>query len=263
MEQTAAEQRRHLEANGYLVLEQLADPDELPWLIEIYDRLFRERAGYAAGNHFDLAGDDDESPTPALPQILGPQRYAPGLIESRLHTNAEALVQRLLGPGARTHFAHAILKPARYGAPTPWHQDAAYWAPNRWHKAVSIWVPLTRATPQNGCMEFVAGSHLKDVVPHQSIGNNPRIHGLELTPQAHASMDPPVACPIPAGGATVHTPYTLHHTGPNVSDEPRRALILFGVLPGESREPPLAQPWMAEKQTARMAREAVHKADPG
>ncbi len=125
---------------------------------------------------------------------------------------------------------------------------------------MSVWVPLTDATIDNGCMEFVAGSHKSDVIAHQSIRNDPRIHGLELTPAAFAAMRKPIACPIPAGGATVHTAYTLHHTGPNLTDEPRRALILFGVLPGEPRDPPLDQPWMREKKTARLERESAHRA---
>lgn len=36
-----------------------------------------------------------------------------------------------------------------------------------------------------------------------------------------------VACPLPAGGMTIHQPKTLHYTGPNRTNTPRRAYILF------------------------------------
>ena len=54
---------------------------------------------------------------------------------------------------------HAILKPARIGGATPWHQDEAYWDPRYAHRAVSIWLALQPATLENGCMRFIAGSH--------------------------------------------------------------------------------------------------------
>jgi ectoine hydroxylase-related dioxygenase (phytanoyl-CoA dioxygenase family) len=46
------------------------------------------------------------------------------------------------------------------------------------------------------------------------------------------------ACELPAGGATVHDSRTLHYTGPNRTDRPRRAYILiFGNQPRERDEP--------------------------
>jgi ectoine hydroxylase-related dioxygenase (phytanoyl-CoA dioxygenase family) len=48
----------------------------------------------------------------------------------------------------------------------------------------------------------------------------------------------PVACPLPPGGATVHSGRTLHYAGPNTTDEPRRALIMaFFVEPRRLDQP--------------------------
>jgi len=96
--------------------------------------------------------------------------------------------------------------------------------------------PLQPATLANGCMQFVPGSHKHEVLPHHSINDDPRIHGQEVDT---TSTNDAVACPLPAGGATVHTNRTLHYAGPNQTDEPRRAyILLFGVPPVPRSEPP-------------------------
>jgi hypothetical protein len=43
-----------------------------------------------------------------------------------------------------------------------------------------------------------------------------------------------IACPLPLGGATVHLPRTLHHTGPNLTAMPRLAWSLEFAPRGRS-----------------------------
>src|SRR5690606_8524310 len=147
----------------------------------------------------------------------------PELNDSQLLKNVAEIGRQLLGPKAVASFGHAIYKPARHGAPTPWHQDAAYWEPSFHHHSISVWVPLQVATPENGCMYFVPRSHERapDVLTHRSINNDPRIHGLELVPELMDHVKDAVACPLPPGGGTFHGGYTLHFTPPNHSDIPR------------------------------------------
>lgn len=42
---------------------------------------------------------------------------------------------------------------------TPWHQDLPYW-PARGDQILSMWVPLDTASPENGVVTYVKGSHL-------------------------------------------------------------------------------------------------------
>lgn len=118
-----SEQIEFYHREGYLVLDSITTPEEVAWLREIYDRLFATRAGREEGNQFDLAGTDEEGKEAALPQILNPAKYAPELKNGLYRVNALAIAKQLLGPEANYQGEHAIFKPARIGAETPWHQD--------------------------------------------------------------------------------------------------------------------------------------------
>lgn len=238
-------------ANGYLSIDRIMPLEEVAWMREVYDRLFREQAGRDVGDQFDLAGTDEEGVPPVLPQILGPAKYAPELRESMLWVNAAHMVRQLLGDQASFGDGHMIFKPARIGAETPWHQDEAYWDPALHYTSLSIWVPLQEATIENGCMWFVPGSQDMEVVSHRSVGGDVRIHALEAL---KVDISSAVACPLPPGGATFHASRTLHYTGPNRSEIDRRAYILSGGLPAASRDDGRRFPWNEIKRTAREER---------
>jgi ectoine hydroxylase-related dioxygenase (phytanoyl-CoA dioxygenase family) len=237
-------------ANGFLALSVITTQDEVQWMREIYDHLFASRAGREEGNQFDLGGSDEEGKAAVLPQILNPSKYAPELKEGLFRVNAMHVAKQLLGEQVIPMGEHAILKPARYGAETPWHQDEAYWGEQMQYNSFSMWIPLQPATMENGCMQFIPASHKSDVVPHHSIGHDPRVHGLEMDALPDARQA--VACPIPAGGCTIHSNRTMHYAGANRSDIPRRALILgFGIKPTPYAGPPREFTWNKLKQTPR------------
>lgn len=238
--------------NGFLALDYLTTTDEVAWMRGIYDRLFASRAGRDVGDQFDLAGTDEEGKEAVLPQILGPVKYAPELAEGLFRVNALHICKQLLGPETTMGGDHAILKPARIGSETPWHQDEAYWDEEYLHNSVSIWMPLQEATIENGCMWFMPGTHKLDVRPHRPLGNDPRIHALEMVEDV--DMAKAVACPIPAGGCTIHHCRTFHYTGPNRSDGDRRAFIMGCGVPGQKLETPRDHYWNRVKKTAREER---------
>lgn len=236
---------------GYLALDSISTQEEISWMQGIYDMLFASRAGREEGNQFDLGGTDEEGSEAVLPQILNPTKYAPELKEGLFRVNAASIARQLLGPDAKWGGDHAIFKPARIGAATPWHQDESYWNPMMEYNSFSLWMPLQPATLENGCMQFVPRSHRLEVLAHHCINNDPRIHGLEVD---SADTSTAVACPLPPGGCTIHHNRTLHYAGPNMSEIPRRALILGFSLPAHPRTEPRSFPWNDLKQTPREAR---------
>jgi ectoine hydroxylase-related dioxygenase (phytanoyl-CoA dioxygenase family) len=240
--------------NGFLTLPAITTPDEVAALCDIYDHLFEIKAGRDSGDHLDLTTQDDGSQPEMLPQILNPSKYAPALVDTQLRRNAEAVAKQLLGHGAVFQFDHAIRKPARSGVDTPWHQDEAYNDPSMHYENLSIWIPLQEATLENGCMQFVPGSQKQGVIPHQPIGNDPKVIGLEV--QDLSVVSNAVACELAPGGATIHHCRTLHYTGPNTSAGPRRAYIVAFGTPPVPRKDGRDFPWLRIQQTAWQARAA-------
>lgn len=147
-------------------------------------------------------------------------------IESRLrrtgvYRRAGALAREILGPFAFCSFDHAIYKPAHNDAATPWHQDHAYVGLPQPADAIHIWIPLQAVDESNGCMWFIPGSHRAGPMSHR------RVAGTAATLETvDVGVQETVCCRLPLGGASVHTPLTLHMTGPNRTDRARKAWIL-------------------------------------
>ncbi len=218
--------------DGFLQLPRVAPDDEIEALKAVYDRLFTTETRQE--DRKELA-DLDEEGNETLPQILAPRKLAPELLETQYFDNAQAIARQLLGEDAEFTGDHAIRKPAHGGAETPWHQDEAYWNPALKYESLSFWMPFQEATVENGCMQFVPESHTHDVLPHHTLPG--AAEGLEVDDVDEYVSDA-VACELAAGEATVHSSRTLHYTGPNRTDEPRRAYILTFGLPTETRDQP-------------------------
>ena len=241
----------HFHNDGFLSIPKITTTAEISQIRSLYDGLFERRAGWEKGDFFDFAGQDGPGKTESVPQLLEPSKYAPMLKKTLFRSNAQYIAKQLLGPDAELVFEHAMMKPPRTGGETPWHQDEAFFPKFTNYRSVTFWLPLQPVDAANGCLDFIPGSHKGPLLPHQSINNDPRIHGLE-TLFADASRK--VTCPLVEGGATVHHYKTLHHAGPNTADGPRRAYALgFGV---RSRAYTLRSDfsWNLEKATARNKR---------
>jgi hypothetical protein len=179
--------------------------------------------------YYDMVERGAQEP-PALPTIVAPSNYAPELRGLPCRQRAAALARSLLGPDAVLSFEHAILKPALYGAATPWHQDEAYRRePAFLYEQVSFWIPLEDVTVDSGCLHYVPGSNTGPVLPHRSINNNSRSYALECSTPIAAGRGQPV--PVRAGDCTIHAGRTLHYAGPNQTARRRCAYILEFEVP--------------------------------
>lgn len=219
----------------------------------VLDRLFSEKTGWDRGAQFDMVGLDDGKAPARSPQIIDPVAFAPELRDTQFRANALAIARELLGSDVECSYEHAIYKPPRIGSGTPWHQDEAFHTdPTTEYDAISVWMPLQDVTNANGCLQFIPGSHLGEVLTHRSPNDDPRIHALECSGEFDRSAA--VTCPLPRGGATIHHGRTLHAAGANDSAMERCAYVLTFKTPSRPFSQSRHFSWNAEKQTARIAR---------
>jgi hypothetical protein len=215
--------------------------------------LHNENVGFEEGALFDAMGLDDGSTPPRFPQILHPRSFAPELIGNSFYQVARGIAEQLLGSEVRFKADISLMKPARIGDATPWHQDEAFQDPAFEYSEVSFWLALQPVDVPNSCMAYIPGSHKGPVLPHGFPGGDARIHALECV----SGYDPQAAvlCPLPAGGCVIHNQRTVHGAGPNTSDGDRLAYVLiFDRVPTPSRVH-REFPWRAEHRTARAQRE--------
>lgn len=128
--------------------------------------------------------------------------------------------------GLRVWHDQALIKPP-YGNPTAWHLDNPYWSFTS-RDALSIWVALEDATPQNGCLYYIPGSH-KTAQHDKNCGIGNVISELfQLYPEWLDIAPAQAACR--AGSAVWHNGMTAHGAGANMTPAPRPAMTC-GFMP--------------------------------
>jgi hypothetical protein len=239
---------------GFVSTPRITSDAELEWLRELYDRLFAERVQAVPGGYFDLSRPYDSPGEDLQPQIIAPEVRFAELRKTAFWANGRRVAAHLLGvePRELRGWGHMIRKPAKVGAPLPWHQDEAYWDPAFDYVALGCWMPLDPATLESGCMRFLPGSHRGDVRIHRHVGDDPTVHALVTD---DVDDHDAVAVPLPAGGAIFHHCRMVHSSLPNTSEHVRRAYANEWQLPPAKRATPFARPWIDEGKRAWDARE--------
>ncbi len=132
------------------------------------------------------------------------------------------LVRGLIGPCVKVFRDQMLLKPPGDQAKPP-HQDQSYFLVQPQDALVTAWIALDDATADNGCIQYISGSHRYGIFPNTAAPQRPTHHvpntgNLELTT--------PVECPVAAGSIIFHHGCTLHNSAENRTDTWRRALVL-------------------------------------
>jgi ectoine hydroxylase-related dioxygenase (phytanoyl-CoA dioxygenase family) len=131
-------------------------------------------------------------------------------------------------------------KPAKVGSEKPWHQDMAF-APadfhSRYGNVLTAWIAVDPATVDNGCLQFVPGSHKLGVLPH--VGDAEHADGQprqtapvepHVDPRTVAALRAPAYAQLSPGSGAVFDGYLVHRSAPNTSTAPRRAIsFVFGI----------------------------------
>jgi ectoine hydroxylase len=117
------------------------------------------------------------------------------------------------------------LKRPREGSGFRWHQDSPYWSHVCTHceRLPNVMVTLDDADRDNGCFRLVPGSHRHGFLP--GIGDGSRLGPLFTDPAAFDAGTQWLA-EVPAGSLVFFDAHTVHGSEPNLSDRPRRAIVL-------------------------------------
>jgi ectoine hydroxylase-related dioxygenase (phytanoyl-CoA dioxygenase family) len=119
------------------------------------------------------------------------------------------------------HSKIATKPPVPDAGPYRWHQDFAFF-PHTNTDLVAVMVMLDDATPDNGCMRFVPGSHRLGLLNHLDADGM-----FAECQESHRWADPEWLVDITprAGGISIHHCLMLHGSPVNRSGRPRRGLV--------------------------------------
>lgn len=220
--------REAFRRDGYVHLPGVMSDDEMADIEAVYDRFLRGEIAVAGKDFNDMTtGEHSTDPSGyAVVNVMVPRRYLPEWQGNLYERRAQSIAEQLCGEGMTIDFDQLLAKsPGRADAVFHWHQDQAYWIDTDDRRTATCWLAVDDSTIENGCMQFLPGSHHEAVRPHRPLhGDRSASHTL-ITDLGPDDVMRPVE--IRRGDITVHNEGVLHGSGGNTSPSSyRRAYIV-------------------------------------
>ncbi len=152
-------------------------------------------------------------------------QYDTGFLNFARHPAILDMVEQVLGPNFALWNSSFFAKPAGNGKRTPWHQDGEYW-PIRPLATCTVWIAVDAATPENGCLRVIRGSHQeRRLRRHRTVAAGEVTLTQELQPEEYDERQA-VDLVLAPGQVSLHDVFLLHGSEANTSDRPRRGMTL-------------------------------------
>ena len=208
------EQKHKLDTDGFFLLDHVFAPAEM-------DRVAALIEGYQKHHEELLAARGGTEGISRAGEITFTGHLAENDPEIRAFVSRPefvAIATELLGPDVDLYWNQSVFKQPEGTRQFPWHQDDGY-APVTPSPYLTLWLALNDATPENGCISVLPGSHAQGLAPH---------HDSPLGLVCHDADDPDqgVLVPVKAGSMAVFHSLTMHKSGANVSSGPRKAYVI-------------------------------------
>lgn len=218
------EQVKFFHDNGYLTGVRILTDEQI-------DALRTELAEFFEKNHdganlwYEYNSNESGDPNKVLFHALGAWRIRPAFHDSLWNPAFTVPASQLLGGPVRFWHDQLFCKPAKHGGVVAWHQDYSYWTRTKPMNHLTCWIGLDDATRDNGCLQYIPGSHKWKLLPITGLANNMDAIQTVLTPDQKKQFKP-VAVELKAGFAAFHHPLMVHGSYENRSDRSRRAMVI-------------------------------------
>lgn len=222
----SGDQVEFFENNGYLAGVRMLDD----WQINLLRNELGELSDVSHPGHnlfYEFHSNESTDPSTILFHALGAWRITPGFHDVLWNPRFLVAASQLLG-NVPVRFWHDQLfsKPAKKGGVVAWHQDYSYWTRTKPVAHLTCWCGLDDSTKENGCLQYIAGSHKWGLLPKPVIAGE--LHGIKdfLNDEQKKQFEKPQFAEVRAGEAIFHHSLTLHGSGENKSEKQRRAFVI-------------------------------------
>lgn len=106
----------------------------------------------------------------------------------------------------------------------PWHQDKSYWPDANANPVITVWIPLVDATLENGCLHIKPRTQNRKLLDWHAESHTGT--GYTALHEHQLGKRPTVALPVKAGTAILFNDRVLHMSTPNGSDHVRWSVDL-------------------------------------
>ena len=238
----SAEQIDFFHENGYLAGVKLLDESQLVALNKALEEVMDPKHARHALFH-EFHSNESSNPDTVLFHSLGHWRIAEAFHDAIWNPAFRMVASQLLGDrGVRFWHDQLFCKPAHHGGVVAWHQDYSYWTRTVDMQHLTCWCGLDDATEDNGCLQYVPGSHRWGLLEKPTLAGE--MDGLKaMLSEEQRAQFKPVAIPLKAGYAAFHHPLLVHGSYANYSPRSRKAFVLNVFADGtlsDSDEPLLA-----------------------
>ena len=214
--------------DGYVHLRGVLSAEEMDEIEAVYDRFLRREIEVAGKDFNDMTtGEHGTDPSGyAIVNVMLPRKYYPQWQGNLYEQRTTSIAEQLCGEGMVIDFDQLLAKqPGRDDAVFGWHQDQAYWIDTDDRRTATCWLAVDSSTLENGCLQFLPGSHHEPVRPHRPLHEDRTKSHTLVTDLRDGDVMRRV--PISRGDITVHGEGILHGSGGNTStDSWRRAYIV-------------------------------------
>lgn len=192
---------------------------------------------------YEYHTNEAADPSLVLFHALGAWRVSSGFHDLLWNPAFTVPASQLLDGPVRFWHDQLFCKPPRHGGVVAWHQDYSYWTRTQPMAHLTCWIGLDDSTVENGCIQYVPGSHKWDLLPITGLAGDMDEIRRQLSPEQWRKLQEPVPIELKAGECSFHHPLMVHGSLANRTEFPRRATVINVVPDGvcsQSDEPLLA-----------------------
>ncbi len=234
------EQVAHYHEQGYVSGVRILSDDQVEILREQL-ALLVDPAHPGHELFYEFHTNESADPARVLFHALGAWRIAPAFHDLLWNPAFNVPASQLLDGAVRFWHDQLFCKPAQHGGVVAWHQDYSYWTRTRPMAHLTCWIGLDDATAENGCLQYIPGSHRWDLLPVTGLAGDMEAIREALSEEQWQAFKP-VAIELKQGEAAFHHPLMIHGSRENRTARPRRATVVNVFRDGtfsDSSEPHL------------------------
>ncbi len=226
------------EANGYWLGPKVVSDEQLQQLVAAMDDVYAGKSD--TGREPWMGGWRDSGDATEIRKTDNAWWANDEIRELALSPLVGAIMAKLLRTDeVRLWHDQLLYKPGQGAAAASragnvgWHQDHGYWQCTTDDLATG-WVAFQDTDLANGCMQVVPGSHKWGLLPESDFFNTD-LDGMKQKLAEHVGHDIVTEpCTLKAGHLSFHHCLTIHGSGPNATDTPRRSLVMH-MMPAGAR----------------------------